>query len=360
MLVPESQAPQPGAAAQLQPRAAFETFIDPFVTAASSLPIRRFTFQMTEHLVEVLFASEELREVFLPAIAHLQRASSARPDVQLMVWDGTNPRIARSILPFRLADVGRRGEVACTTGDGINTAVFVASNAVSMYDEVTRRGAYWVPDAKSVRSYDRAAPFRTILHWICAATGRRLVHGAAVGTDDGALLIAGRGGSGKSTTALLALLAGMRYAGDDYVAITTADSPRVFSLYESAKVTPETLEKMPELNAALLTAPTVDDKGVVLASRVPGAVLAPVMPLRGIAVPRITNQPGTSIRRAKFSEVMLALAPTTMFQLPGNYAPAFEDMAAVIQRLPGWILELGTNLSEIPAVVAEAIVRSAV
>ena len=44
---------------------------------------------------------------------------------------------------------------------------------------------------------------RALFHWIMEDRGRALVHAAAVGRSDGGLLIVGRGGSGKSTTALV-------------------------------------------------------------------------------------------------------------------------------------------------------------
>ena len=69
------------------------------------------------------------------------------------------------------------------------------------------------------------------------ASGRQLVHAAAVGTDEGALLITGRGGVGKSTTALACLEAGMQFLGDDYVVVGLDPEPQVYRLYGSAKLT---------------------------------------------------------------------------------------------------------------------------
>ena len=46
------------------------------------------------------------------------------------------------------------------------------------------------------------APFRTILTWWAADHRLALVHAAAVATGDGAVVLAGTSGAGKSTTAL--------------------------------------------------------------------------------------------------------------------------------------------------------------
>jgi hypothetical protein len=90
-------------------------------------------------------------------------------------------------------------------------------------------GVYWHPDAHAVHVSERAGPFRTILGWWLGARGYALIHGAAVGTDDGAVLIASRGGAGKSTTALACVLNGLLYLGDDFCFVDAAVEPRVYS-----------------------------------------------------------------------------------------------------------------------------------
>ena len=56
---------------------------------------------------------------------------------------------------------------------------------------------------------------------------QQVVHAASVGTKDGAVLIVGKGGSGKSTSALACLNAGMYYLGDDYTLISNDSNPQV-------------------------------------------------------------------------------------------------------------------------------------
>ena len=82
------------------------------------------------------------------------------------------------------------------------------------------------------------------------------------------------------------------------------------------------------------------------------------MPLRALVVPKIVSSRETTARRASAAEVMLALAPTTMLQLPGNGAATFEALAALARSLPGWVVELGRDLERIPEVIGGIIDRS--
>ena len=60
--------------------------------------------------------------------------------------------------------------------------------------------------------------------------GYQLVHAAAVGSEAGAVLISGKGGLGKSTTALSCLGKGLTYVGDSHVVVQLDPFPRVHSL----------------------------------------------------------------------------------------------------------------------------------
>ena len=88
-----------------------------------------------------------------------------------------------------------------------------------LLDLARRIGLFWVRDQAELPYWTASAPFRTLLHWWMEANGCQLLHAAAVGHQDGALLITGKGGVGKSTTALTCLEAGMQLISDDYLVV---------------------------------------------------------------------------------------------------------------------------------------------
>src|SRR5919199_1815349 len=149
---------------------------------------------------------------------------------------------------------------------GSRVSLRFASDALRVLDSEAGLAWYWIADAGSLPSWERACPIRQILFWFLAPRGYLQVHGAAVGTPEGGALIVGPAGSGKSTTALACLGSDLLYAGDDYVAVALEPSPRVASPYNSGKIEKAHLrDRLPRL---LPHADRLDDeKAVVYAER---------------------------------------------------------------------------------------------
>jgi hypothetical protein len=295
--------------------------------------------------IELRFAGDALRTKLMPALAHA-RVPHGAADVRILIYDCASTRVEQPSVPWRAEDVGRRGEVAV---DGLRVSVFGPSGAVSIFDAQRGLGVFCVRDAETLPSYERAAPLRTLLHWALESRGARLAHAAAVGTDRGGALLAGRGGSGKSTTALLCALAGMAYGGDDYVALT-ASPATAHALYASAKIDARSIALLRDL--PLGCPPQEGEKGVAF---LPG--VSAQLPLRALLLPRVTGG-RTAFRRASGAEALRALAPTTVFQLPGNDGEAFAWMASLVRTLPAFVLDLGDDRDRIPHCVSQAIEAS--
>ena len=101
-----------------------------------------------------------------------------------------------------------------------------------------------VADATSV--LDGTIRARPAIHAIAAwAAGRGVmpVHAAAVARDGRALLLIGRGGRGKTTTALTLAARGWRLIADDLCFLeTTPAGPVIHGLYATAVLTPSVVE----------------------------------------------------------------------------------------------------------------------
>src|SRR5262249_58368179 len=96
-----------------------------------------------------------------------------------------------------------------------------SADILSALDVGTGLAVCWLDDARRVPYYQTGAPLKTILGWWFDRPDRQLLHAGAVGAGEAGVLLAGAGGAGKSTTALLCVDAGLRYAGDDYVLVAT-------------------------------------------------------------------------------------------------------------------------------------------
>jgi hypothetical protein len=74
-------------------------------------------------------------------------------------------------------------------------------------------------------------------------------------------------------------------------------------------------------------------------------------PLRALLIPRVTAETGTYLTPCGPLEALAAMAPSTVAQLPNAGQPDMERMAAIAAGLPSFILQLGSDLTQIPDVV---------
>ena len=233
----------------------------------------------------------------------------------------------------------------------------MGSGVLSVLEAGGTEATVWVRDAAALPLWETAAPLRTLLGWWPPSVGGTLAHGAAVGTERGGVLLAARGGSGKSTTALACLDAGLHYAGDDYVVVTGGAAPQIHSLYASAKLVPAHFEAaLPHL-AAHAEAPGADPEGkaVHLLHEAFEDPLAERMPLRALVVPHVARTEAPALTPLSPRDALQALAPTTVFQLPGAGGGTLSLLAEVVERVPAYALglshRLGANVEAIRVLI---------
>src|SRR5262249_41636965 len=124
--------------------------------------------------------------------------------------------------------------------------------AAQGYDAERRRAFLWAAEPSVLRAWGEATkPVLESFHPWLGDSACQPIHGGAVGSAEGGVLLAGGSGAGKSTVALSCVRAGWRYAGDDYLAVRT-DGGEAFvdNLYGSARLTVEGAERFPEFRSA--------------------------------------------------------------------------------------------------------------
>jgi hypothetical protein len=183
--------------------------------------------------------------------------------------------------------------------------------------------------------------------------GRQAVHAAAVGTRFGGVLLAGRGGSGKSSTALTCLGSELGYVGDDYCLIGLEAEPRVYSLYSSGKVAladrAHFLGLAPESSS--------DDKALFFIGRLRPDALLSECPVSAVVLPEVEAHRPTRLAPVTALTALRALAPSTIFQLSRSGEQAFRAIGRLVKHVPCFRLELGPDRSSIPAVLAALLPR---
>ena len=305
--------------------------------------------------VRLSFAGPALVPRIMPALRHLEAdAAPPAPDLTVSLWDSVSTGVAMPPPPWTHDDYRERGEVRGYNDARFRTAYSLGSGVLSMLDNQHRQAYFWVRDAATLAYWESGAPLLTLLHWWCNHEQRQLLHAAAVGNADGGVLLVGRGGSGKSTTALAALQAGLRYAGDDYCLLDPGPQPRVHSLYNSAKLNRDNLLRFPELGRLFDEAGCrLEEKALVFLEHYCPDRLIDGFPLRAVLLPRVRGGRGSSFAAVSPGAALKALAPSTIFQLTGAGAGSFRIMAGVVQRIPCYQLSLGTDLELVGRAIAD-------
>jgi hypothetical protein len=302
--------------------------------------------------IRLVFAGPRLGPVFVPALAHLACEPAEGQDLTICCWDdaSTGVRTPEPATPPGDGDV-----TALLEGDTVLVAWQPARRMLTAIDRSAGVALVRVADAGAVIPADSAAPFRMLFHWWAAASGLQFVHGAAVGTPAGGILLVGRGGSGKSTTALSCVGTRLGYAADDYCLLELRDAPTVHSVYNTGKADARSVARLPRLTSAFASARLHDGpkSAIFVHEAHPGAMLR-AAPLRAVVVPRIDGRGPSRLTPLSAAAALRAVAPSTIFQLPGDEVGALSRMAAVVRQLPCLELSIGADADAdaVPALLA--------
>jgi hypothetical protein len=302
--------------------------------------------------VELRFAGDRLRERLTPAFAHLPRPrGDGQPALTINLWERSEPP------PCPPVPAGHApGALFYFEEASLRGVYRPGLEALSVLDGDAGVAWHWVADAREQPYWDEACPLRQILFWWLRSRGYLQVHGASIGTEDGGVLVVGKGGSGKSTVALSALGTDLLYAGDDYVAVAVDPEPRVQSLYSSGKLEPYHVhDLLPHLAPLLANADRLETEKAVLYvhDHFPEQTTSG-FPLRAVLVPRVrADRPESRIVGVSRAEAFSALAPSTILQLHTADQTAFATMSRLVARVPCYGLEVGSDVGAIPRTVAD-------
>lgn len=313
------------------------------VEADTPSPAIEDQLDLAGHRILVRYPDSALADALGRATRHLAGAGAGTPGLTIDCWTepGLELRLPEPRPPIGTLHVG--GGSVVLTWDAPGGPLFA-------YDRAQRRGWALFGSVAAVPPWERATPFRRILGWWAADEGLQLVHAAAVGSPAGGVLLVGRSGSGKSTTALACLDAGLGFAGDDYCLLAPGDPTWVHGLYLSGKGDARTAELLPGLRESFACSSLVTNgKSVLFADEVRSDGLCPRFPLRGVVVPKLSREPISRLSPLRPAAALRALAPSTLLEMPGDRAGGLARLAAVVRELPAWELTVGP----VPAAAAD-------
>jgi hypothetical protein len=226
-----------------------------FLQAVDRQPLHRLVCDIGGVRIGLDMAGTVLAEAVRPAFSGILVDDDLPVDVTLRVFDSKGSGVDIPTFPRPMqALIGWRGQ--CAAEPGVRPMVFFdhGSCAPFVVDTATSTGTVTIDDLTQLPYWMLAAPFRSELGVLLQPYGIQLVHGAAVGRPEGAVLLTGYGGSGKSTTALSCLRRGLTVLGDDYVAIKVparrGTPATVHRVYSSLKLHPHEVDAPPAVKTA--------------------------------------------------------------------------------------------------------------
>jgi len=317
-------------------------FEETFHRAARTSGIKQdFFFAIAGRRVKLSFASTALAAQLTPALEHV-RAEPGEADLEVGLWEGSDEAAPRLPDDWEQARYFPRGRVPTMEHPDLRLVVFPGLGSFSLVDLEANRGWYSAAEAARVTYWESAAPLRNLLHAWLARRGAFVLHGAAIGTEKGAVLLVGRGGSGKSTTSLLGLTAGMKYLGDDCCLCEMPNGqPVVHALYSSAKVCNDALPRLNGFNARLGNPHRLEgEKAVFFLNATHDAQLPKRLPLRAILLPHIAVDRPVNLERVSPGMALAALSPSTMMQLADADQHDLAFHAALVKSVPAFRLTL--------------------
>jgi len=326
-----------------------------FLAASAAVPLIEHRYTLAGQHVQMLFAGSDVAMTLAPSFSHLVTNDSTEPDLTIYISDAASSGTPPIDLP-EPGDADAPGTWLVHEGPEVRWGRQVGVDGLTVLSNRHRAAWFWAPDVTKLPLFERAAPLRILWHWWLPLRSRALIHAAAVGNGDRGVLLVGKGGSGKSTAALASVGHDLFYAADDYVA-ASIDPPVVYSIYNSGKIDTDNAWRLPHLESSTehhsAGHPFDTNKTVVFLSERFGSHLSTSFPLSAIMVPRITNA-GTSsaIVPARSAEALLALAPSTVLQMPGGSDAYLSRLGALARAVPTFRLEMGTDLGGVAKTIA--------
>ena len=321
--------------------------------------------------VRLRFAVASWGGILTKALDHLQTQEPAEPgrrQLTISILDGLQPQ-RNPLLRFYLKTLvdhwpdytGPRGELLNLHGGSVVAFYHPGPDILSVVDLEADLGFFWKRDLSPLPYYEAGSPMRGLLHAWMREQGVQFVHGGAVGTESGGVLLAGRGGSGKSTSVLACLDSGLKYASDDYCMVGSPDSRHwdVYSLYNTAKLIGDSdLAKFNGLASHVWNPRREpDEKVTIFLNESCPHKLIPQFPLRAILVPVITGQADTRIEPCGAGAALMAMGPSSLAQLPASGSQDLNSIAQVVRGSPCFRLKLGTDLKQIPRAICQLLTQ---
>lgn len=301
-----------------------------------------------------------LAQAIRPSLTHLEIAKShTDPAVTIEIWDHEETGVAGPLerVPNGLGPYG-----IVTASDDGRIVADVRRHTTCLLNRPARHIVGGVKSADSLYLDERARPFHRLLSVALRDRDIQFIHAALVSHGNRGALLAGKGGSGKSTTSIVCLQNGFRFLGDDYVGLEAASDGSFIghSLYSSTVVDLGHLSRFPDfITHSFPPRHTEEAKSLLYLAEIFPDRMKRRVSIKALILPRVVDASETSVRSATKREAMLGLAPSSLMLLTAAGAHSIDLLGDLVAGTPCFWLELGGDMERIPRLVAQLLQEEA-
>jgi hypothetical protein len=316
-----------------------------------------FFFQVNGCVIRMIFAGDSLYPELTRVFAHLRTNSIHEVDLTVFCWDGMSTSSPSPWTPIIKNAVGKENDISYFNNNGLYFSYNHTSGVLNILNVKNNIGLFWIQNYAELPLYEKASALKNILNWWFYQRQFYMVHAAAVGIDDRGVLIAGKGRTGKSTTAMTCFENGMKYAGDDYVLLSKGKVYRAYSLYNAIKLENNNISRFFKMNPEIYPADRLYKKMVLHLSDIKKSGMSTGFQICALLIPAIQTRVETGLQLISPGQAFRDMAPSSLFQQMGAKGEVFAFLAGMARKIPCYRLTVSRDISQIPMVIEKLIQR---
>lgn len=338
-------------------KSAFDAMQEAFEKAAALKPdtVGEYHLRIAGLAVHLRTVGTRLAAEMTPPWTPFERDGPwPEPDLTIDIWDQDETGVA-GVQAGRDDDQTRYSVLSAHSGDR-----YIAEERKERMIWLDRERGHIVGftgPAGRLNIDERGRPFQRMLAILLNDKGIQPLHAGLVAWQGQGILITGMSGSGKSTSSISCLNSGFGYLGDDFVGLESNadDTFTGHGIYASCLVTPDHLKRFPALAPHQHAANRDhEDKSVIYLSELFPERMEIDVTIRAIVLPRVVGTGENTFRPATKGEALRALAPSSVIMfVAGPSARSIDKLAALIEAVPCYALELGGDVDGIPETVRQ-------
>jgi len=328
--------------------AAYQNFV---ASTLQTQEVKKF-YKLAGFTLCLKFAGSALVDLLTPALQHAEVGDARECEGTICIWEGAATPAHPLAFPWPRNSFAIHGDVIGYNSDRIHTVFDARLNILQVFDKERDLALYWIKDRRNTAWWVGTSPFFSILHWWMRTRGHQLTHAAVVGYSQGGVLLTGKSGAGKSTTSLSCMRFGMKYVSEDFCILSDLPDIRAYSLYNSVKISDETLRLFPELNKHIENSERPkEDKAYFFHQKFQPENILPSCPIKALIALQIEKAKDSWLESIQPIDASASLSGSTLWQLTHAGPSVFQHLKRVALSLPCYRLHLGSDLMQAPTLI---------